>query len=61
MDDGGREWRTDGDCSRIPDDRSLENMTARGYSGRKLNRFEKLSVWINKTWGCTEEEIKYAI
>lgn len=36
-------------------------MTESGYSGRKLNRFEKLRVWINKTWGWTEEEIKYAI
>lgn len=49
MDDRGWEWRPDRDCSRIPDDRSFENMTESGYSRRKLNKFEKLRFWINKT------------
>lgn len=42
MDERAWEWRPDGDCRRMPGDRSLENITESGYSGRKLNRFEKI-------------------
>lgn len=61
MDERGRQWRPDGDYSRIPDDRSLENIPESGYSGGKLNTFEKIRVWINETWGQAEEEVKHGI
>lgn len=51
MDESGWEWRPDGDYSRILGDRSLENMTESGDSGRKVNRVEKIKVWINKYAG----------
>ena len=61
VDKSGWEWRPDGDYSRLPDDRSRENITESVYSGREVNRVEKIRVWINKSWGWAEEEVKHDI
>lgn len=51
VDESGWEWRPDGDDSRILDDRSVENITESGDSGREVDRLEKIKVWINKWEG----------